>query len=112
MACVILSEKAVKEIKRLMADQDMKPDSTYVRAGVRGGGCSGFQYSFNLDENVDENKDVIEEQDGLKIVVDKRSMMYIQGTMIDYHDQLEKRGFSFNNPNASGKCGCGSSFNV
>lgn len=112
MATVVLSEKAIKEIKRLMADQEMTPENTYVRAGVKGGGCSGFSYSFNLDETYDEAKDSVEEQGGLKIVVDKRSLMYIQGTVIDYHDQLERRGFSFSNPNSTGKCGCGSSFSM
>jgi iron-sulfur cluster assembly protein len=112
MASVILTEKAVKEIKRLMVDQDMTPETIYVRAGVKGGGCSGFSYSFNLDENYDEAKDTLEVQDGLRIVVDKRSLLYLQGTVIEYHDQLEKRGFGFQNPNATGKCGCGSSFTV
>ncbi len=112
MASVILSEKAVKEIKRLMADQSMTPDKAYVRAGVRGGGCSGFSYVFTLDENYNPEKDALAEQDGLQIVVDKKSAVYIQGTVVDFHNELEKRGFSFGNPNSVGKCGCGSSFSV
>lgn len=108
---VILSEKAVKEIKHIIEEQ--KPEGPiYVRAGVRGGGCSGFQYSFSLDEEYNEEKDSLYEQDGLNIVVDKRSSLYLEGTTVDFHDALDKRGFTFHNPNHTGRCGCGSSFTM
>lgn len=112
MSTITLTEKAVKEIKHIITDQNMTAETTYVRAGVRGGGCSGFSYVFTLDENRDEAKDILIEQDGLKIVVDKRSALYIEGTTVDFHDSLDKRGFTFQNPNATGKCGCGSSFSA
>jgi iron-sulfur cluster assembly protein len=109
---ITLTERAVKEIKHIMQDQQMSPETTYVRAGVRGGGCSGFTHLFTLDEIYDEIKDDLAEQDGLKIVTDKRSALYLEGTVVDFHDDLAKRGFSFGNPNSKGTCGCGSSFTV
>lgn len=112
MAKVTLTEKAVKEIKHIMEDQNMPAESTYVRVGVRGGGCSGFSWLFTLDENYDEAKDILEEQDGLRLVMDKRSALYLEGTTVDFLETLDKRGFSFNNPNARTTCGCGSSFSM
>jgi len=113
MSTVTLTENAVKEIKKIMEDQKLASDKTYLRAGVKGGGCSGFSWVFNLDENYDENKDLLEEQDGLKIVMDKRSAMYLQGTTVDYYDDgLMKRGFVFKNEAVKTTCGCGSSFSM
>jgi iron-sulfur cluster assembly accessory protein len=112
---VRLTEKAVKEINHVIEEQKKEPEAAaqlYVRMGVKGGGCSGFQYSFSLDEGYDESKDQLYEQDGLKIVVDKRSLMYLEGTTVDFHDSLEKRGFTFLNPSAVRTCGCGSSFSM
>lgn len=105
-----LTERAVKEIKHIMEDQELKDN--YVRAGVRGGGCSGFQHLFTLDEEYKEGKDTLIEQDGLKIVIDNKSALYLDGTTVDFHDELNKRGFSFSNPNAKTTCGCGSSFSM
>jgi iron-sulfur cluster assembly protein len=107
---VTLTEGAVREIKRIMAEQNTPPDKVYVRAGVRGGGCSGFTWVFNLDEEYNEKTDTVEEQDGLRLVIDKRSAMYLAGTTIDFLEALDKRGFKFDNPAITHKCGCGSSF--
>ncbi len=107
-----LTERAVKEIKHIMKDQEMAEDATYVRAGVRGGGCSGYQYSFNLDEMYNEAKDTLIEQDGLKVVVDNRSALYLDGATVDFVEDLNARGFKFSNPNSRTTCGCGSSFSV
>jgi iron-sulfur cluster assembly protein len=79
---------------------------------VTGGGCSGFQNKLDLDENFDDQKDVLLMQDGIRIAVDKRSALYVQGATVDFHDSLEKRGFVVNNPNARGTCGCGQSFQM
>lgn len=102
-----LTEKAVKEIKHIIAEQGY--EKTFVRMGIRGGGCSGYQFVFNLDEVYNEVTDTIFEQDDLQIVVDKRSEIYLDGTTVDFHDSLEKRGFSFDNPKIQSRCGCGSS---
>jgi len=108
---ITLTEKAVKEIKHIIADQGM-PETVYVRAAVKGGGCSGFQSLFTLDETYNDKTDILVEQDGLKIVVDKRSALYLEGTTIDFLDEMNKRGFKFDVPGATGKCGCGSSFSM
>ncbi|MBL4883176.1 MAG: iron-sulfur cluster assembly accessory protein [Planctomycetaceae bacterium] len=106
---VIVTEKAANEIKRVLTDQ-AKSDGTVLRIGVKAGGCSGFQYNLALDADFDTAKDEISEQHGIKVAVDKKSMLYLDGTEIDYYDGLDKRGFSFENPNVVKSCGCGSSF--
>lgn len=105
---VTLTEKAVAEVKKKIAETEQ----LYLRVGVRGGGCSGFTYNLTLDDVFNEAKDTMIEQDGVKIVVDKRSSLYLSGSQIDYHDELMKQGFVFTNPQATGRCGCGSSFSV
>jgi len=106
---VLLTEKAAGEIKRVIAEQKL-PEATVLRIGVAGGGCSGFQYALGFDSSTDEAKDSVAEQHGIKVAVDKKSDLYLDGTTIDFYDGLERRGFTFNNPNAVKSCGCGSSF--
>ena len=78
--------------------------------GVRGGGCSGFEYNLTIDSTYDEQKDTLQNQHGVDVVVDKRSALYLDGTILDYYTDISKRGFTFDNPNAVKSCGCGSSF--
>lgn len=106
---VLLTEKAAGEIKRVIAEQKLS-ETTVLRIGVAGGGCSGFQYALGFDSNTDATKDTVGEQHGIKVAVDKKSDLYLDGTTIDFYDGLERRGFTFNNPNAVKSCGCGSSF--
>jgi iron-sulfur cluster assembly protein len=94
-----------------MSEQKM-PETTILRVGVVGGGCSGFQYSLGFDEKTDALKDEMSEQHGVKLAVDKKSELFLDGTVLDFYDGLEKRGFTFNNPNAVKSCGCGSSFSA
>ena len=108
---VTLTEKAAKEVQRVMSEQKM-PDNTILRLGVVGGGCSGFQYSLGFDNKFDDVKDEMSEQHGIKMAVDKKSELFLDGTVLDFYDGLEKRGFTFNNPNAVKSCGCGSSFSA
>ena len=108
---VMVTEKAAKEIQRVIGEQKM-PDATMLRVGVVGGGCSGFQYSLGFDNAADPAKDEVTEQHGIKIAVDKKSDLFLDGTVLDFYDGLEKRGFTFNNPNAVKSCGCGSSFSA
>lgn len=108
---VTLTEKAAKEVQRVLSEQKM-PDSTMLRVGVVGGGCSGFQYSLGFDDKADPAKDQIVEQHGIRVAVDKKSELFLDGTVLDFYDGLEKRGFTFNNPNAVKSCGCGSSFSA
>ncbi|MFG0334077.1 MAG: HesB/IscA family protein [Maioricimonas sp. JB049] len=108
---ITVTEKAAGEIKRVIGEQNM-PEGTVLRIGVAGGGCSGFQYKLGFDAAADREKDHISEQHGLQVAIDKKSDLYLDGTTVDFYDGLEKRGFTFENPNVSRSCGCGSSFSV
>lgn len=108
---VVLTEKAAAEIRKAIGDHASEGELA-LRIAVAGGGCSGFEYRLGLERQVDAENDVVEEQHGVKVVVDKKSELFLTGTEVDYHDGLDKRGFSFNNPNAKSSCGCGTSFGV
>jgi len=112
---LIVTEKAAAEVKRIIADQqasgDMK-EKIYLRVRVVGGGCSGFQNKLDLDPQVNPKLDDVFEFHGVDIVVDKRSLMYLGGATVDFHDDLNRRGFSISNPSAKGTCGCGSSYSM
>ena len=107
---VSLSEKAASEVKKIITEQNL-PEDTVLRVGVQGGGCSGFSYSLNFDANTSERDRIIDVH-GVKLAVDKKFDPYLEGTVVDFYDGLEKRGFVFNNPNVVKSCGCGSSFQV
>ncbi len=106
---VTLTEKAAAEVKRIIEDQKYGAE-TLLRVGVVGGGCSGFSYSLGFDTNFDPKADAKFEYHGVSMVVDKKSALYLEGTTLDFYDGIEKRGFTFDNPNAVKSCGCGSSF--
>jgi len=106
---VILTETAAKEINRVKEEQKF-PENMFLRIGVTGGGCSGFSYSLGFDDKFDEAKDSKYEYHGVEVVVDKKSALFLDGTTVDWYSGLEKRGFTFDNPNAVKTCGCGSSF--
>ena len=105
-----LTEKAANEVKKIITEQSL-PEGTVLRVGVQGGGCSGFSYSLGFDTSTSERDRVVEVH-GVRMVVDKKFDPYLDGTVVDYYDGLEKRGFVFNNPNVVKSCGCGSSFQV
>jgi len=107
---VTLTEKAAGEVKKIIAEQNL-PDGTVLRVGVQGGGCSGFAYSLNFDTATSERDRVVDVH-GVKLAVEKKFDPYLDGTVVDFYDSLEKRGFVFNNPNVVKSCGCGSSFQV
>ncbi len=106
---VRLTEKAAEEVLRVKETQKF-PEETFLRIGVTGGGCSGFSYSLGFDDKFDEAKDSRYHFHGVDVVVDKKSALFLDGTTVDWYDGLEKRGFTFDNPNAVKTCGCGSSF--
>ena len=106
-----VTEKAAGEIRRVISEKSM-PDTTVLRVGISAGGCSGFSYKLGFDEKVDETQDLVSEQHGIRVAVDKKSALYLDGTTIDFYEGLEKRGFTFDNPNATKSCGCGSSFSA
>ena len=107
---IAMTERAVKEIRRIIQDQNL-PETTALRVGVKGGGCSGFSYTLGFDDQIAE-VDQVTELDGIRIVCDPKSFLYLNGTQIDFEDNLMGRGFKFGNPNATKSCGCGESFSV
>jgi iron-sulfur cluster assembly protein len=100
---------ATTKVKEIMGQQNPAP--TALRVAVVGGGCSGFSYHMAF-ENAENATDNVYEFDGLKVLVDQMSEMYLEGVSIDYIETLEGAGFKFNNPNVKSTCGCGSSFSV
>jgi iron-sulfur cluster assembly protein len=107
-AMISLSAGAVSEIKRLIQKEN-KPD-VGLRIGVRAGGCSGMSYILGFDTAHQDDK--VEDHDGIKVLIDTQSAMYLSGTILDYVDGLQGKGFTFKNPNATRSCGCGESFSV
>ncbi len=108
---VTLTEKAANEVKRCIGEGKYGPE-TVLRIGVNAGGCSGLSYSLGFDNATDPTKDMLLEQHGVRVAVDKASDLYLDGTVLDFYEGLEKRGFTFNNPNVVKSCGCGSSFSA
>lgn len=106
---VNLTERAATEVKRIIADQKLE-DGTVLRVGVTGGGCSGFTYKLGFDKDYNETADSKYDFHGVSMVVDKKSALFLEGTTVDFYDGIDKRGFTFDNPNAVKSCGCGSSF--
>jgi len=104
---ITLTEAAVKEVKRVMAEQNLT--HAFLRVGVRGGGCAGLSYSIEFDTELQPH-DRTFEVDGLTVVVDAKSYLYLNGTTLDYVQLGLTRGFVFRNPAARQTCGCGSSF--
>ncbi|MAT40282.1 MAG: iron-sulfur cluster insertion protein ErpA [Ectothiorhodospiraceae bacterium] len=105
---ITLTEKAIAEISNIKQENEI-PDEFGLRIGVKGGGCSGLTYALGFDSEIKETDEVLEIE-GVKVVIDAKSMFYLGGTELDYTDGLQGKGFVFNNPNAQRTCGCGSSF--
>jgi iron-sulfur cluster assembly protein len=114
-APITVTEKAATKVKQIIADQQAGPDAPgklYLRVRVVGGGCSGLQDKLDLDPQIDEKRDEVWDFFGVPVVVDRRSLPYLEGAVVDYHDELHRQGFSINNPNRKSTCGCGSSYTV
>jgi iron-sulfur cluster assembly protein len=109
-----LTEKAADEVRKIVAEQQSAgvAEKLYLRMRVVGGGCSGFQHKLDLDPTVNPKLDDVFEIHGVSVVIDKRSLLYLSGVTVDFHDDLNKRGFSISNPSAKSTCGCGSSFSM
>lgn len=105
-----VNDTAREEVMRLIA-QDSKPEGSFIRVGVKGGGCSGLMYELDFDTDLKEDDKVFEDN-GVKIVVDKKSYLYLIGTELDFSGGLNGKGFVFVNPNANRTCGCGESFSI
>jgi iron-sulfur cluster assembly protein len=104
-----LTEGAIKEVKHLLVELNV-PEGSGLRLGVKGGGCSGFSYLLDFDKSKEsDNVYIIED---FEVMIDKSQEMYLLGTILDFKQGLDNRGFVFNNPNAESTCGCGSSFSA
>jgi len=108
---ITLSDKAVQEIKRIK-EKEPNSDEAKLRIMVVGGGCSGMSYKLGFESKEADPSDKIIDQDGVSVVVDSKSMLFLSGMTLDFSDGLNGKGFVFENPNAKRNCGCGSSFSV
>jgi len=106
-----VSESAKKKVSVLMTEEGYDVSKDYVRVGVKSGGCSGLSYELNFDSQINETDKVFEDND-VRILVDKKSFLYLVGTVLEYSGGLNGKGFVFNNPNAQRTCGCGESFSL
>ncbi len=107
---ITLTQRAAEKIKKVF-QADKMPESCALRVGIKGGGCSGFSYTLDVTKQPDDDDEVFESH-GVKLVCDPKSYLYLNGTEVDYSDDLLKGGFVFHNPNAKGTCGCGASFST
>lgn len=106
-----VSDQAKEKAIQLMTEDGFKPFEDYIRVGVKSGGCSGLEYVLKFD-NEKTDTDQVFEDNNIKIIVDKKSILYLAGTILEYSGGLNGKGFVFNNPNASRTCGCGESFSL
>jgi len=104
-------ETAKQKVSTLMKEEGYDPSRDYVRVGVKSGGCSGLSYELKFDSEI-KKEDKIYEDNQVKIIVDKKSVLYLAGTVLEYSGGLNGKGFVFNNPNANRTCGCGESFSL
>ena len=107
---VTLQPKALEHVIQLMMEGGLTPDTHNLRVGVKGGGCSGLSYTMDFDDKIEVTDEVVEADGGLKVVIDRKSLLYLYGTQLTYSDGLNGKGFAWENPNASRTCGCGESF--
>lgn len=111
IAMIKVSDSASKKIIEMMKDDGFDASQDYVRVGVKSGGCSGLSYELKFDRELGENDKVFEDNQ-VKIAVEKKSFLYLAGTILEFSGGLNGKGFVFNNPNASRTCGCGESFSL
>ncbi len=107
---ITLTDKGAEKVREFLAAQAAVAETAGLRVGVRGGGCSGFQYALAFDEQ--RESDVVIEDKGIRLLVDEPSLPYVKGSVIDFVDGLQGAGFKVDNPNVIAACGCGSSFRV
>lgn len=106
-----VSENAKQKAIQLMSEDGFDPAKDYIRVGVKSGGCSGLEYVLKFDNQIADTDQVFEDN-GVRIAVDKKSILYLAGTVLEYSSGLNGKGFVFNNPNAARTCGCGESFSL
>jgi len=109
---ITINEDALKHLKDLIKEEGINTQTHFLRVGVKGGGCSGLSYVMDFDDNKTEMDEVVEVDDELKVVIDKKSVLYLFGTELQFSSGLNGKGFQWVSPNASRTCGCGESFAV
>ncbi len=105
-----VSDKALNQLLEIMVTEGITSDTHFLRVGVKGGGCSGLSYVMDFDDIKTEHDDEFNVEGGLRVVVDKKSLLYLYGTTLNFSDGLNGKGFQWENPSASRTCGCGESF--
>ena len=105
---ITLTHKAIAAVKDIIENNSMDQNDSFLKVGVRGGGCSGYTYSMDIVSACNED-DEVWDYDGVRVLCDSRSLLYLEGTVIDYKDEVMQKGFEFQNPNHT-RCGCASSF--
>ena len=111
LAMIQVSETAKQKVINLMTEEGFNAATDYVRVGVKSGGCSGLSYELDFDNKIGETDKLFEDND-VRIIVEKKSFLYLVGTVLEYSGGLNGKGFVFNNPNAQRTCGCGESFSL
>jgi iron-sulfur cluster assembly protein len=113
---ITVTENAASEVKRIIEEQKkeggLNGERVYLRLSVRGGGCSGFQPKLDLDVHYNDKNDELMDLHGVSVVIDRKSLLYLSDAIVDFHNDLNRRGFSVHNPSAKSTCGCGSSFSM
>ena len=107
---IFVSEKAQEAIKKQLEKRNTP--GSFIRLGVKGSGCSGYEYVIQFEDSNPRDKDLVFDFGGLKVVIDPKSIIYLNGTTLDWENGLMERGFKFVNPNSKGSCGCGKSFST
>lgn len=109
---ISVSDKALNHLLEIMVNEGLTPETHFLRVGVKGGGCSGLSYEMDFDDTKTDKDDEFIMDGGLRVIVDKKSLLYLYGTTLTFSDGLNGKGFQWENPNASRSCGCGASFSL
>lgn len=109
---ITITDNALMHIIELRERQTTNPSKFYLRVGVKGGGCSGFSYTMDFDDEINSNDEIIHVNENLTVLIEKKCLLYLIGTELNYSDGLNGRGFEWINPQATRVCGCGESFSV
>ena len=109
---ITISNEAISHVNEIMEEEGISIDTHFLRVGVKGGGCSGLSYVMDFDDTKTDSDEMVDVGGGLKVLIDKKSLLYLIGTELQYTSGLNGKGFTWVNPNSSRTCGCGESFSV
>jgi iron-sulfur cluster assembly protein len=109
---ITISEEAISHLNEIMEEEGISIDTHFLRVGVKGGGCSGLSYVMDFDDTKTDSDEMVDVGGGLKVLIDKKSLLYLIGTELQYTSGLNGKGFTWVNPNSSRTCGCGESFSI